>query len=241
MRPREDHEAGSIRNRAPSSSGDATNDWSVKVFVATTWLREPTSIPLVYVEKKVEVGMRVDSGAPPSIVSGRNPMRVDSTTAVVLALGMLSGCVEVGVKSPTAASTPPATPAPTPAAGVVRLVESSMPPGSSVPVAPMFGTGQQAQQVWFKAAIRLDRAAAQMLVRAWVRTEAKRCMGGGQARVDFAAGVEQPVSPASMSSPEALCTLPFTTTLVEFEVVDSTGAQVLTQSFPAAYNFVAEN
>ena len=69
-------------------------------------------------------------------------------------------------------------------------------------------------------------------------------MGGGQAGVDFQAGVERGVAPASMSHPGsgmALCTLPFTTTHVEFEVFDvSTQRAVLEVRFPAVYRFVAE-
>jgi hypothetical protein len=67
-------------------------------------------------------------------------------------------------------------------------------------------------------------------------------MGGGQARVDFKAGVERAVTPLSMSHPGSgspLCALPYTTTQVEFEVVDETGP-ILQQVFPAVYNFVAE-
>jgi hypothetical protein len=32
--------------------------------------------------------------------------------------------------------------------------------------------------------------------------------------------------------------LPYTTTLVEFEVIDAAGVQLLTQSFPGTYYFV---
>jgi len=107
----------------------------------------------------------------------------------------------------------------------------------------MFVIGQQAQQLSFTAGIMLRTSQTGTLVRAWVRTDAVRCMGGGQARVDFQAGNERGVAPASMSNPgsgDPLCALPYTTTHVEFEVVDSTGQQILTTRFPAVYNFVAE-
>jgi hypothetical protein len=106
----------------------------------------------------------------------------------------------------------------------------------------MFATGQQAPTLWFRGAVTLRRDLDGALVRAWVRTEAQRCLGGGQAGVAFQAGVEREVQPASMSHPgtgSPLCALPFTTTHVEIEVVDRTGQQVLTQSFPASYGFVA--
>ena len=135
--------------------------------------------------------------------------------------------------------TPIPTPTPTPpVTGTIRFVSASLAPGSTVAVSPMGAGGQQAQQLSFTAAIRLDHAVTGTLVRAWVRTDEKRCMGGGRTSVDFSAGVEREVSPASMSSGGA-CTLPYTTPLVEFEVIDATGTQVLTQSFPASYSFVA--
>jgi hypothetical protein len=50
-------------------------------------------------------------------------------------------------------------------------------------------------------------------------------------------------SPASMSHPgtgSPICTLPFTTTHVEFEVFDLVTQQpILEQRFPAVYTFVA--
>jgi hypothetical protein len=128
-------------------------------------------------------------------------------------------------------------PTPTPLAGSIRFISATLPPGSTVAVSPLFGTSQQAQQLSFCAAIRLDRAVGIALVRAWVRTAATRCMGGGAAGVEFSSGVEREVCPASMSG--GACTLPYTTTLVEFEVIDASGAQLLAQSFPAAYSFIA--
>ena len=169
-------------------------------------------------------------------------MRIDATIPVALALGLACACGGSSggpTTTPTPAPTP--VPTPTPAAGVARLVDSSLPLGSTVSVAPMFGSGQQAPQLRFSAAIHLDRALQQALVRAWVRTETRRCMGGGLVGVDFVAGVERTVSPAPMSSSEAPCALPYATTLVELEVVDTAGTQVLSQSFPSTYSFVAEH
>jgi hypothetical protein len=62
------------------------------------------------------------------------------------------------------------------------------------------------------------------------------------ARVPFQAGREQIVSPASMSNPgpgsgQPLCTLPYTTTLVEIEVLDGE-TTVLQRQFPVVYQFV---
>ena len=146
---------------------------------------------------------------------------------------------------PQAPSTPAPTPAPTPEpAGTVRWVGATLPAGSTVEVAPMFVIGQQAPQLSFTAAVALRSSLNGALVRAWVRTDAQRCMGGGQARVDFQAGVERGIAPASMSHPGSgmsLCALPYTTTHVEFEVFDvSTQRAILEVRFPAAYHFVAE-
>ncbi len=98
-------------------------------------------------------------------------------------------------------------------------------------------TGQQAQQLWFEAAIAMNEDLPGALVRAWVRTEEERCMGGGRAGVDFQGGVAQGVRPASMSS-GGQCALPYTTTQVEFEVIAG-GESVLQQRFPMTYHFVA--
>lgn len=165
---------------------------------------------------------------------------------VLAALLVVSAVVSCGGSSgsPGTPSTPAPTPTPTPEpAGVVRFLGSTLPAGSTVAVSPMFATGQQAPQLGFRGAITLKRDLAGALVRAWVRTDALRCMGGGLARVDFQAGVERTVEPASMSHPGSgspTCTLPYTTTHVEFEVFDGATQQpVLEQRFPAVYNFVA--
>ena len=168
--------------------------------------------------------------------------RVPQVLAALLAVSSIVGC---GGSSgnPGTPSTPAPAPTPTPEpAGVVSFLGGTLPAGSTVAVSPMFAAGQQAPQLWFRAAVTLRRDLSGALVRAWVRTEALRCMGGGQARVDFQAGVERTVQPASMSHPGSgspNCALPYATTHVEFEVVDTTGQQVLTQSFPAPYSFVA--
>lgn len=172
-------------------------------------------------------------------------MRLGHVLASLLALGAMLACGG-GSGSPSAPSTPAPTPAPTPTpepAGVVRLVSASLPAGSTVSVSPMFTLGQQAQALWFAGAITLKKDLAGALVRTWVRTASTRCMGGGEAGVDFQAGVERGVAPLSMSHPgygSPLCALPYATTEVEFEVVDvTTQQQVLSQRFPMAYSFVA--
>jgi hypothetical protein len=161
----------------------------------------------------------------------------------------LSTCLAVacggGSGSPSAPAAPAPTAAPTPTpepAGVVRLAGATLAPGSTVPVSPMFSGGQQAQQLAFTAAVTLKRDLSGGLVRAWVRTDALRCMGGGLAHLDFQAGVERVLKPASMSNPGSgapVCALPYSTSQVEIEVVDASGQQLLTQSFPSAYAFVA--
>lgn len=161
---------------------------------------------------------------------------------VFATLGALAGCGG-GSGSPAGPGAPLPTPVPTPTpepAGVISLTGSSLAAGSTVAVSPMGANGQQAQQLWFRASITLKQSLSGALVRAWVRTEDRRCMGGGRAWVDFRAGVETPVTPASMSHPgdASLCTLPFTTTQVEVEVL-STVDQILTQRFPMVYHFVA--
>ncbi len=163
--------------------------------------------------------------------------------AVAVPLLVVLAACGGGSGSPQSATTPVPAPAPTPTpepAGTVRLVSASLPAGATVRVGPMFATGQQAPSLSFAGAIALKADLKGALVRAWVRTEAQRCMGGGQAGVDFQAGVERPVAPASMSSPTAVCALPYATTQVEIEVVDAAQNVVVAQRFPAAYSFVAE-
>jgi len=152
-----------------------------------------------------------------------------------------SGCGGRSGEPPTA----PATPAPM----IVRdnlkaqLFSATLPSGSTVQVAPMFATGQQAQELRFQVRLSLNRDMSAALVRAWVRTDAGRCMGGG-AIVSFQSGVEREVQPASMSNPGTVgpvCALPYTTTQVEFEVLDLAIEERfgVPLSFPAVYHFVA--
>lgn len=169
------------------------------------------------------------------------PSSVPSRALTALLLVALASCdSSPSPQGPT--TTPPTpTPAPTPA-GAIRLVGSSLPTGATLKVMPMFVLGQQAPQLSFTAGIMMRESLTGGLVRAWVSTETQRCMGGGQARVDFQAGVERGVAPASMSHPGqgmAICTLPYTTTQVEFEVIGSDADHpLLVQRFPAVYHFV---
>jgi hypothetical protein len=161
-----------------------------------------------------------------------------------LVLLTLPGCGG-GSSSPQEPTAPTPTPTPTPEpAGAARLVSATLPVGSTVKVGVIGVTGQQTPQLSFTGAIMLRQGLNQALVRAWVRTDARRCMGGGQARIDFLAGIERGVAPASMSASggaEGVCTLPYTTTYVEFEVFDvNTQRPVLEVRIPAVYNFVAE-
>jgi hypothetical protein len=167
---------------------------------------------------------------------------VSSRAALAVILVALASC-DGSSSNPQAPTTPPPTPTPAPTpAGTIRLVGSSLPDGSTVKVTPMFVLGQQAPQLSFTAGIMMLEGVTDGLVRAWVRTESQRCMGGGQARVSFQAGVERGVAPASVSHPGqgmAICTLPYTTTQVEFEVIGSDADHpLLVQRFPAVYHFV---
>ena len=168
------------------------------------------------------------------------------TSAVVRRAAILAAMVAVASCSgessnpqgPSAAPTP--TPAPTPA-GTIRLVGASLPSGSTVKVMPMFVLGQQAPELSFAAGIMVRQDLKPGLVRAWVRTAAQRCMGGGLI-ADFQANVERGVAPASLSHPGhgmPICALPYTTTEVEFEVIGNDAEQpLLVQRFPAVYHFV---
>ena len=162
-------------------------------------------------------------------------------TLTALLLVALASCDSS--TSPQCPTTPPSTPAPAPTpAGVIELGSSSLRSGSTVTVMPMFVIGQQAPQLAFSAWITMRESLTGGLVRAWVRTETQRCMGGGQARVDFEAGVVRGVAPASMSHPGQgmpTCTLPYTTTQIEFEVIGTDANHPLVvQRFPAVYHFV---
>ena len=105
--------------------------------------------------------------------------------SLLMVVGLVSGCGGGYGDGPAAPSTPAPTPAPTPTPapiGTVAFLGTSVPEGSTITVAPMFeADGQQAQQLWFTARITLEEDMSGALVRAWVRTGAERCMGGGQA------------------------------------------------------------
>ena len=169
------------------------------------------------------------------------PRSVPRRALTALLLVALASCdSSTSPQGPTA--TPPTPTTVPPPAGTIRLVGSSLPTGTTVRVMPMFVLGQQAPQLSFTAGIVMRETLSGTLVRAWVRTETQRCMGGGQARVDFQAGQERGVAPASMSHPGqgmAICTLPYTTTEVEFEVIGTDADHpILVQRFPAVYHFV---
>ena len=163
--------------------------------------------------------------------------------SLLVILGLVSGCGGTSDDGPAAPSTPAPTPAPPPTPapiGTIAFLGSSVPAGSTVMVAPMFdANGQQAQALRFSARITLNEDMSGALVRAWVRTAAERCMGGGRAGMEFRGGVPEEVRPASMSSTAGNCRLPYTTTHVEFEVI-SPGGEVLQRQFPMNYDFVAE-
>ena len=142
-----------------------------------------------------------------------------------------------GYGSPSGTPTP--TPSPTPA-GTIRFLGGTLPPGSTVTVGPMAGTGHQAQALSLRAGITMLASVPSATVQAYVRTDARRCMGGGISFQDLAAGVERVVTPGNMNNPTPPCALPYTTTQVEIEVLDASGRLVLTDRFPAVYNFVPE-
>lgn len=160
----------------------------------------------------------------------------------LIVLASLGGCRAESNRSPSSPPTPAPTPTPEPA-GAIRLLDSSLPPGSTVDVHPMHRFGQQAPDLRFWAAVNLREGLDEALVQAFVRTDEHRCMGGGQAGVDLPAGEETLAAPLSMShqaNPLPPCTLPYTTTHVEFVVVDSATQEVVLEArFPAVYDFVA--
>jgi hypothetical protein len=154
--------------------------------------------------------------------------------------GLLWGCGG-GSGGPAAPATPVPTPAPTPTpepAGTIVFLEATLPEGATVTVDPLNENGQQVLGLRFSALVTMNEDLAGALVRAWVRTEVERCMGGGLAGVDFQAGVAEEVMPASMSS-DGHCGLPYTTTHVEFEVIAPGGESILQQQFPMTFHFVA--
>jgi hypothetical protein len=103
--------------------------------------------------------------------------------------------------------------------------------------------GQQATDLRFWAGVNMRVTLQSAVVQAFVRTDAHRCMGGGQAHLDLPAGVEVLAAPLSMShpaSPLPPCTPPYTTTHVEFVVYDTVAQRVALETrFPAVYHLVA--
>lgn len=162
-----------------------------------------------------------------------------ATALVVVALVQACGGSSGG--NP-AAPAPTPTPTPEPVGTIEHLV-ASLPEGSTVEVEPMHARGQQARSLRFGAVVTLQRDLALGLVQAFVRTDARRCMGGGH-RLTIPANQPVGAAPLSMShtgNAAPSCTLPYTTTHVEFVVSDNnTGEQVLAVSFPSVYHFVAE-
>lgn len=158
--------------------------------------------------------------------------------AVVLAASTIA-TFTMCERVPSTPSSPP-PPSSTPPSGI-RFLGGTLAAGSTVPVSPLSTDGQQASLA-FTAAITLDRDLSNALVRAWVSTSARRCMGGGIAGVAFQAGRERTITPATLSNPgssagQAVCPLPYDTSLVEFEVLDG-GTVVIQQQFPLVYHFV---
>jgi len=154
------------------------------------------------------------------------------------------GCGGESTRSPVAPPVPTPAPTPTPEpAGSIRLLAASLPEGSTVKVAPMHMFGQQAPDLRFWGGVTMRQAIAEGVVQAFVRTSEHRCMGGGHVR-GFPAGEEVLAAPLSMShqaDPLPPCTLPYTTTEVEFVVLDGdSGAVVLQARFPSVYHFVPE-
>jgi len=161
---------------------------------------------------------------------------------VALLLVACGGCGE-STESPAAPPAPTPAPTPTPEpAGTIRFLAASLPDGSTVEVAPMHMFGQQAPDLRFWGGVTMRQAIAHGVVQAFVRTSEHRCMGGGQLRA-FPAGEEVLAAPLSMShqaDPLPPCALPYTTTEVEFVVLDGSGAIVLQARFPGVYHFVPE-
>jgi hypothetical protein len=164
-----------------------------------------------------------------------------ATLGALAIFATLTECSRLPPSSP--GPLPQPQPTPPPVAAAIRFLGGTLPEGSTVAVSPMFASGQQAQQLSFSAAITLDRDLSNALVRAWVETSTIRCMGGGILGVSFQNGREKVVSPASMSNPgpaggQAVCPLPYDTSIVEIEVLEGE-TPVIQRQFPAAYHFVS--
>ena len=167
--------------------------------------------------------------------------QIASITFAPVLLRSYSGTITVNADQTGGTNTIPVLGVGVPVTRRIRFLGGTLPAGSTVPVSPLFGVGQQAPLLAFTAAITIDRDLSNGLVRAWVSTPALRCMGGGLARVAFQAGRELVVTTASMSNPgppgQAICPLPYDTSLVEIEVLDG-ATPVIQQAFPVVYHFV---
>jgi hypothetical protein len=173
----------------------------------------------------------------------RNGSR-DATLALGFLVTLIAACGGGSGGGPSGPATPIPTPTPTPEpAGTIRYLRASLPEGSTVEVAPMHMFGQQATDLRFWAGVNMRVTLQSAVVQAFVRTDAHRCMGGGQAHLDLPAGVEVLAAPLSMShpaSPLPPCTPPYTTTHVEFVVYDTVAQRVALETrFPAVYHLVA--
>jgi hypothetical protein len=171
-------------------------------------------------------------------------MRIVLRAVVALIVGTVAGCYSEGPARPADPTRPAAaTPTPyPPLTGTARLIAATLPPGSTVPVMRMHESGQQAPSLRLQGGITLSHDVEPTIVQAWVRTASARCLGGG-GTFWFTAGVERIVEPFSVSNTghdPPVCTLPFTTTQVEFVVLEPGAGRVLfSQSLPATYRFVA--
>jgi hypothetical protein len=179
------------------------------------------------------------------VEAGSKPRRASFTNDQTRSLGMFvsnygPGPAEVTLTvyvRPTPAGTATATPAPS---GSIRYLGSTLPEGSTVAVLPMGELGQQAPELSFRAVINLPRTLSSGLVQAFVRTDEHRCMGGGRFHF-FPADTDVVAMPGSMShvsNPPPPCVLPYTTTHVEFVVLDG-GQVILSTRHAARYHFVA--
>jgi hypothetical protein len=163
-------------------------------------------------------------------------MRSTTTVALFFCLLAAFGCGN--------GNDAPSTPTPAGPTGTIRLLGATVPDGSTLTVAPMSDSGQQVPALSFRVAMTVSVNVSPALVRAFVRNETMRCLGGGAANLVFGADEEQVVESAGMSndgSGQPVCPLPFTTTFVEVELIGNDfNNPLLLKQFPAIYHFVAE-
>lgn len=172
----------------------------------------------------------------------RSPFRTVLLGGCFIVLGGCGG--GGGGGTPTTPATPVPTPVPTPEpAGTIVFHGGSLPVDSTVSAFPMHEFGQQAPDLFFWATVNLEEDLPNGIVQAFVRTEERRCMGGGLGFISATAGVDTFMRSLSMSHqamPRPSCVLPYTTTHVEFVVTNlDTQQQVMASTFPAIYHFVA--